>query len=274
MTNRKLLLRLADSFLVALLMVLIASSDWLNDFDYKISDNFYQQPGEKSSDIVVIGIDQNTLNHLGPKSSIRRADIAKVIDQLNGDPTTRPAVIGLDIIFTGENAADPEGDKLLVNAAAKYGNVVVASEVDLDDENISAPWDETWTWIPPFSALAAVADTGHINAPNEEIVRHDLLYVNTTERGRLYSFGRVIYEKWCSFKGIEPNAPPKTAGNGIYYLSFTAKSYASKNNFWDLLEGKVPPEVYRGKMVLIGLYAPGMQDSFPTALERVFTGKK
>lgn len=65
MTNRKLLLRLADSFLVALLMVLIASSDWLNDFDYKISDNFYQQLGEKSSDIVVIGIDQNTLNHLG-----------------------------------------------------------------------------------------------------------------------------------------------------------------------------------------------------------------
>ena len=231
-----------DSFLVALLMVLIASSDWLNDLDYKISDKFYQHTGEKSPDIVVIGIDQNTLNHLGPKSSIRRRDIAKVIEQLNSDPATRPAVIGLDIIFTGENAADPEGDKILVNAAAQYGNVVVASEV----------WGETWTWIPPFSALADVADTGHINAPNEEIVRHDLLYVNTEQRGRLYSFGRVIYEKWCSFKGIAPNAPPKTEGNGIYYLSFTAKSYAGENNFWDLLEGKVPPEVYRGKMVLIG----------------------
>ena len=271
MTNRKLLLRLVDSFLVALLMVLIASSDWLNDLDYKISDKFYQHTGEKSPDIVVIGIDQNTLNHLGPKSSIRRRDIAKVIEQLNSDPATRPAVIGLDIIFTGENAADPEGDKILVNAAAQYGNVVVASEVDLDDEDdedIYAQWGETWTWIPPFSALADVADTGHINAPNEEIVRHDLLYVNTEQRGRLYSFGRVIYEKWCSFKGIAPNAPPKTEGNGIYYLSFTAKSYAGENNFWDLLEGKVPPEVYRGKMVLIGPYAPGMQDSFPTALNR------
>lgn len=275
--NRKLLLRLTDAFLVSLLMILIAAQGWLDDFDYRIADKFYQQLAEKSPDIVVIGIDKITLNNLGPKSSIRRTDMARAIEQLNINPDARPAVIGIDGLFTGENSADPQGDKLLVTAAAQYGNVVVASEVDLDDEDILtdsndpyAPWNKTWSWIPPFSALAEVTDTGHINAPNEDdgIVRHDLLYVNTFERGRLYSFGRVIYEKWCDFKGIKPLAPPKTEGNGIYYMKFTAKSYAGENNFWDLLEGNIPSEVYRDKIVLIGSYAPGMQDSFPTALDR------
>lgn len=278
MINRKLLLRLTDAFLVAFIMTLIVSTGLLEDLDYRISDKFYQRPGEKSPDIVVIGIDQVTLSNLGPKSSIRRRDIARAIEQLNNNvPGARPAVIGLDFLFTGENYADPEGDKLLVKAAAQYGNVVMASEVDLDDEDILkdsdspyASWDKEWTLIQPFPALAEVTDIGHINAPNEEdgIVRHDLLYVNTTEHKKLYSFGRVIYEKWCRFKGIEPNAMPKTEKNGIYYMSFTANSYSDGNNLWDLLEGDVPSKVYRDKIVLIGPYAPGMQDSFPTALNR------
>ena len=276
MIKRKLLTRLADAFLLASLITLIVATGLIDELDYRISDKFYQQPGQKTPDIVVIGIDKITLNNLGSKDSIRRSDMAKAIEQLNNNfPDARPAVIGIDALFTGKNSADPQGDELLVKAAAQYGNVVVASEVDLDDENILeenedpyAPWDKTWNWIKPFPALATVTDTGHINAPNEEIVRHDLLYVNTVEHGRLYSFGRVIYEKWCNFKGMEPNALPKTKSNGIYYLSFTAKSYTTGNNFWDLLEGKVPAEVYRDKIVLIGSYAPGMQDSFPTSLDR------
>ncbi|MBR1728258.1 MAG: adenylate/guanylate cyclase domain-containing protein, partial [Selenomonadaceae bacterium] len=56
--------------------------------------------------------------------------------------------------------------------------------------------------------------------------------------------------------------------NGIFYLPFTAKSYSVKNNFWDLLEGNIDPEVYRNKIVLIGPYAPGLQDAMPTALDR------
>ena len=110
----------------------------------------------------------------------------------------------------------------------------------------------------------------HINAPNEDdgIVRHDLLYVDTVERGRLYSFARVIYEKWCRARNVEPKSPPPTEGNGLYYLPFTAKSYSLDKNFWDLLEGNFEPEIFRDKIVLIGPYAPGLLDSMPTALDR------
>lgn len=278
MTARKFLLRFADAFLVALLITIIAKAGLLDEIDLRACDKFYQEAGEKNPDIVVIGIDKATLSKLGPNSSIRRRDIAQAIRYLNNNaPGECPAVIGLDILFTGENSADLEGDRLLVEAAAQYGNVVVGSEADLDEEdffsdsaNPYAPWDRAWPWIGAFPKLNAAADTGHINAPNEPdgITRHELLYVNVTERGRLYSFARVIYEKWCAFKGVEPKPPPETEGNGIYYLPFTAKSYAGENNFWDLLEGNVSPDVYRDKIVLIGPYAPGLQDAFPTSLDR------
>lgn len=279
MTERKFFLRFVDAFLVGLLITLTAWAGWLNEMDLRISDKFFQKESERNPDIIVIGIDKVTLNKLGPNSSIRRRDMAKAITYLNNhEPNVRPAVIGIDGLFTGENSADPEGDKLLVEAAAQYGNVVVGSEADLDEEddsseeseNLYATWDKIWPWIGAFPELDAVTDTGHINAPNEPdgIARHELLFVNVEERGRLYSFARVIYEKWCRYKGIEPLPPPETESNGIFYLPFTAKSYSGGNNFLDLLEGKVSAEVYRDKIVLIGPYAPGMQDAFPTSLDR------
>ena len=277
MNRRKMFLRFVDAFLAALLVTVIAKAGWLDEIDSRFCDKFFQRESEKNPDIVVIGIDKVTLNKLGPNSSIRRRDMAKAISYLNSRPDERPAVIGIDGLFTGENLADPEGDRLLADAAAQYGNVVVGSEVDLDDEDIStastdpyASWEKTWSFIGAFPALNSAAATGHINAPNEPdgIARHELLYVNAQERGRLYSFARVIYEKWCLHKGIEPEPPPETKANGIYYLIFSAKSFSCGNNFLDLLEGKVSPDAFRDKIVLIGPYAPGMQDSFPTSLDR------
>ena len=277
MIDRKFFLRLVDALLAALLFTLITAAGWLDEPDLRVSDKFFQKESERNPDIIVIGIDKTTLNNLGPNDSIRRTDIAKAITYLNNhEPNQRPLVIGIDGLFTGKNSADPEGDKLLAEACAQFGNVVVGSEADVDDEESAdsedpyEEWEKTWSWIGAYPELEAVTDTGHINAPNEPdgIVRHELLFVNVEERGRLYSFARVIYEKWCHYKGLEPKPPPETGNNGIFYLPFTAKSYSSGKNFWDLLKGTVSPDVYRNKIVLIGPYAPGMQDSFPTSLER------
>lgn len=260
---------------IAFLISAIAATNCLEEFDYRVSDLLYQRPGEISSDIVVVGIDSKTLEKLGPLSSWLRRDIPKVITYLNeNDPSARPAVIGLDFLFTGENPQTHEVDKHFAEVVAKYGNVVVASAVIIDDEYLNDDsfdlWDKTWKWDSPFEELVAVADTGHICEPYDAdgLVRHQLLYVDVTERGRLYSFARVIYEKFCQYKNISPTAPPKTKGNGLYYLPFTAKSYSKGVNFVDLLEGKVSSDFYRDKIILIGSYAPGMGDEFSIVLDR------
>lgn len=263
-----------EALLIAALITAVAATGCLKDFNCRISDWLYQRKGEISSDIVVVGIDSITLSKLGPMSSWARRDIAKAINVLN-EGEARPAAIGIDLLFTGENPDAPELDRQLVEAAAKYGNVVVASAAIIDDdlfnkEDSDVIWSKTWDWDAPFPALAEVAGTGHICEPYDDdgIVRHQLLYINVTERGQLYSFARVLYEKLCKTKGITPNPPPFTEGNGLFYLPFTATSYGEHINLVDVLEGKIDPELYRDKVVLIGSLAPGMGDEFSIALDR------
>ncbi|MBR4903969.1 MAG: adenylate/guanylate cyclase domain-containing protein [Selenomonadaceae bacterium] len=264
-----------EALLIAALITAIAATETLDDLDYRISDWLYQKTSEANSDIVVVGIDSITLNKLGVLSSWIRRDIAKVITYLNeNDPTARPAVIGIDLIFTGENSQDPEADRQLVETIAKYDNVVLTSlsnaKEDSNDRDPFAMWNKTWQEELPFQALAEVADVGHICEPidSDGLLRHQLLYMNVAEHGQRYSFARVIYEKFCKAKGITPNQSPITERNGIFYLPFTAKSYSQGVNFIDLLEGKIDSDFYRDKVILIGHYALGMGDEFTTVLDK------
>lgn len=264
---------LLHSIWIAFIITAIVSPGGLDDLDYKVSDWLYQKPEKVSSDIVVVGIDSKTINKLGPLSSWIRRDMSKAINYLNADSEMRPAVIGIDFLFSGDNSNDPESDKNLAKTAALFDNIVIASAAVIDDDfdadDPYAVWNETWAWDSPFPALAKVTETGHIYEPFDAdgIVRRQLLFINTVERGRLYSFARVIYEKFCEAKGISPNPPPFTEGNGIYYLPFTAKSY-DNISFVDLLEGNVSADFFQNKIVLIGLYLPGMNDEFSTVLDR------
>lgn len=91
MISKKNFLRLADAFLVALLITLVAKVGWLDEIDLRICDKFFQEEGARNADIIVLGIDKATLNRLGPNSSIRRRDMAQAIYYLNNhDPDARP----------------------------------------------------------------------------------------------------------------------------------------------------------------------------------------
>ena len=261
--------RFIDALFAGLLITLIAAIGGLEDLDSKVQDYFYQRPSVKSNDVIVIGIDKITISNLGPVSPEYRKYVADAITYLNNhDPNSRPAVIGLDLLFTG--SYDSNVDDKLAAAAGQYGNVVVAVEVDTDgedDENLDT-WSKSWPYIPPYEALAKATNVGHINAPTEDVVHHDLLFVNAEGHGKLYSLARVIYEKYCQLKGIDIKIAPKTENNGLYYLPFTAKNYSIGYNFLDIIEGKIESDVYRDKIVLIGPYAPGLQDALETALDR------
>ena len=264
--------RAGEAIFFAALMTAIAAAGWLDDIDCRVSDWLYQKSSATDSDIVVVGIDSETLSARGPLSTWLRRDIATLIERLNEAP---PAVIGMDFLFTGESSNAPEVDAHLAEVVKQAGNVVTASAAIIDDYETKDPfelWNETLQEDAPFAALNAAAYVGHICEPCDAdgLVRHQLLYINVIERGQLYSFARVIYETWCRAKGLTPNPAPSTEGNGLYYLPFTAKSFDNVS-FIDALEGKVDADFFRDKIVLIGSYAPGMGDEFPTALDRSYS---
>ena len=91
----KKFIRSIDALLAGILIVVITKAGYLDYPDYRISDWLYQNVGERSSDIVVIGIDSATLSKFGPLPTWIRRDIATVIDYMNKEPDSRPAVIGI-----------------------------------------------------------------------------------------------------------------------------------------------------------------------------------
>ena len=267
--------RLLFALITSVIITAIIASGFLYTLDNRASDRLYQEIGLQTPDIIVIGIDQDTVAELGP--SLRGAT-AQVIETLNKHPENRPAVIGIDMMFTGNNLDAPDADKMLADAAGIYDNVVVAADGKFGVEfeaveggAFSVSQQKVLDWYEPFPELNQVVSYGHVNEmlDADGIYRHAKLYVDTPENGRVFSFARVIYERWCREKGIEPAAAPEVSESGFYYLPFSqsADGYSDGFNFLQLYNGEVDPSFYRGKIVLIGAVYPGSGDEYFTSLD-------
>ena len=259
---------------VAAVLTFICGSGLLNFSDWAVSDTLCQRPAATDGEIVVIGMDQHALDALGPLPWPRWY-MGDVINVLNADPATAPAVIGVDVLYVGESG-EPAADAYLADVAAWGGNVVTASaatfgsDLVTEDEDFYMDTMSVLAWDEPFDALAAVTDTGHINAMADAdgCIRHALAYVDAPS-GRVPSMAWVIYEKYAAAKGLNTNSPPETDENGFFYLPYTAipGDYYDNVSFVDVLDGLVDPAYFADKIVLIGPYAAGMQDEYRTAID-------
>ena len=273
--KNKFLRTLAVSLLGAALLTVTASTGLLRSPDGAVSDALYHRPTATDGEIIVIGMDQYSLDALGPWPWPRDY-MAEVINILNGDSENAPAVIGIDVLYVG-GSSDPQADACLTEAARLGGNVVTAaaatfgSALVTDGDSFSMDTMAVLAWDAPFDALAAVTDTGHINAmaDHDGIIRHAKLFVDTPDGQRFYSFARVIYEKYAAYYGLEITPLPETDRNGFFYLPYSAVpgDYDSSISFVDVLDGLVDPELFAGKIVLIGPYAAGLQDEYRTAID-------
>jgi len=261
------------SVLLAAILTGAAGLGLLRRADSTLSDLLYQRTAMSDGQIVIVGMDQRALEACGPLPW-SRSIYAELITRLNADPETRPAVIGVDVLFAGESG-DPEADAALAEAAAQGSNVITAAAAvfgtGLADTGDGMVLDSraVLAWDAPYEALAAVTRTGHINAMSDTdgILRHALLRVSSPE-GSCDAFSRVIYEAYCAFRGLETSPLPDTAG-GFFRLPFTCApgGYSDGISVTDVLDGTVDPAFFAGKIVLIGPYAAGMQDEYRTAAD-------
>ena len=276
--KKKTLIRLGAAILGAAILTAIAWSGVLYQPDITVSDALYQHPGMTDGEIVVIGMDERATDALGPMPWPRYI-MAEVLEYLNSVPEEKPAIIGIDVLFVGASG-DPSADDYLTEVAEDGGNIVLASAATFgskvidNGESFYLDNRAVLYWDSPFPELAAVTDTGHINAmsDNDGIMRHSLLYVDVPDQGRVYSFARVVYERYCQVHGLTPNPLPETIDIGFFYLPFTAKGggYYESISVIDILDGIIEPDYFAGKIVLIGPYASGMQDAYPTSIQHSF----
>ena len=268
---KRILFSLAAALCVTLLFKLPA----LERLDLQLQDWLYQRPGVTSPEIVVIGIDDEAFELLGPYNTWDRNIMASALEALAADPDNRPAVTAIDVLYAGNTKDQP--DERLAQAAEKLGNVVTASMAEFGRivtwENGRIAQTENSAvvnYLEPYNALRSVTTQGHINAITDDdgIMRHALLSVEPRS-GPVYSMAYETARIYLEQTGQEISLPPVDS-EGYIYVPFTGTpgGYSDGISIAQVIAGQVPSQYWAGKIVLIGPYAQALQDAYFTPIAK------
>ena len=234
-------------------------------------DKMYQKPRE-TSNIVIIGIDDKTLEELENYNGVLNRDAyAKVLKNIN---TKNPAVVGFDILFTGPQ--NEESDNKLAAEAHNTKNIVCASNLiftsKLDQNNLSLKSEITDVSYP-YDKLNNEVATGYANSMLDKTDGIARKMVPTMEQdNKTYdSFSYAIYKKYCEENNININTYKNNKAYRFNYSSLPGDSY-TVIPFIDMYnyDSVANPNKYadlEGAIVLIGSYCAGLQDSYYTPIK-------
>lgn len=234
---------------------------------------------EKSVDnrIKIIGIDEASLQELGPFSEWSRQQAADLLNAFDADYA--PAVIAFDINYFGDR--DESGDKALAEAAAKHGNVVMASYVSYDaklysqDGKLKMDTMHVTQIEKPYDALNEVCRHGFTNTVQDKdnYVRRSMMsatWNNETE----YNFAYEAYRCYMEASGETPYVP-ETDKYGRYGFDYTAgPGMYEVYSYADVLAGRCDPKIFKDSIVFVGAYSSMMMDQYmvPIARSSVMNG--
>jgi len=246
MKNRIITGLLISFAVIAIINILCLYNPFYQPFEHKLYDLKYRLSLAKTriEEIVVVDIDEPSLQKLGRYQNWPRAYFAEVIEYLKN-----AKVIGVDIFF-GESDTlplyarkyytKPNFDSLLGAAIAGNKNVILVS---------------SWSGEPVFSNLCP-AGIGDIVADEDGVVRKG--YFALDQKPTFASqIARFLKRNFSEGKFL------------IYYLDMESFRRIS---FSDVYLRRVPQEYFDDKIVLIGGTAPGLFDYHSVPFKRHFPG--
>lgn len=259
------------ALLLAILTFTAVYFQWFTSLNFLLQDAIYQRENPVDPSIKIIAIDEKTLEALGQFETWTREPYAELIELLNGSECA-PKVIGLDVLFVNEKG---EEDQLLVDACKKYSNIVMASnlvfstKIETKDGKSQVNPLHIDMVETPFGQLTGTVRTGFANAvqdSEDNSVRYALL-----ERDGYQSFAAAIVRAAIESDAgtVDPvSTMPVDANNGII-IDYTGDvdSYEILSMI-DVLEGKIPAEIFSNSIVLIGVHAAGMGDSYAVPVQK------
>jgi len=107
------------------------SSSLLTSMDMRWLDTKFRLRGVNvpGDDVLIVGVDDRTLDIIGSARTFERSHAARLVDQLSA---AGASVIGFDIFFEDPESRTPENDLLFAEAIERAGNVVMAISIDLE----------------------------------------------------------------------------------------------------------------------------------------------
>ena len=253
---------LAAVALVALLAALVVhGSGWLHGLELSTIDTRFSLRGARDApdDMVLVGFDRGGLAKIGESWPPDRRVHARLIDRLRA---AGAAMIAYDITFTEPKSV--RADNALFDAmdrAADSGRFVLAGHIDERGETVvmggSGEDLRAQTGVrvaPPFTANDPGAILRRISYTFQGVKTFAVAAAEEAARRPIEPFQLGGRDPWIDYAG-----PPGT---------FPVTSFA------EVLDGSVPAESLRGKVVVVGQTDTSLGDAHSTPLsdERAMSG--
>lgn len=272
-TKKQKLITIGLTVAVTILAFLVSYFQVLFSFDKIVTDPLYQTPSATNRSIRLIAIDEKTIAEYGDIKTWDREIWGDLVTVLNAGEKD-PAVIVLDIMFvsTGDEASDErfaavcaEGGNVITAVNLVYGTDVGRNEAgELVVEKNQIQMVEY-----PYESLKAVTSFGFANTRQDKdgYIRSTMAQVSF-DGEQIDSLAVAAYRNYCAVYGIECRLPKMYNGNQFDF-AFAGKSGAYETvSMCDVLNGKVDVRAFAGSVVLVGAYAPGMQDAYNVAIQK------
>ncbi len=257
------------SLVAGTLTFLFSITGLFNRIDNVVTDALYQRPVALNNDIKIIAIDEKSMSEYGAYKTWPRQRYADLLNVLYEDEENAPSICVFDLILQGDT--DETADMAFARAAENAGGVVCASNLvfkasieedangkkyinSLHTEQVEYPYDGLMEY-------ATVGFANTINDKSDSAVRAFFPTIYDGENDALclaFATARVLEEKGL----MSINIPDTDAGQSLM-IRYTGKpgDYEALS-FSDVVEGRIPKQAFKGSIVFIGAYAPGMMDAY------------
>ena len=258
---------------VLILSFVVSYKQTLYSFDKMVSDPLYHRPSVTNRNIKLIALDEKTIAEYGDIKTWNREIWGDLIATLNG-AEQKPAVIVLDFLLVG--AVEQESDDYLAEVCAESGNVVVAAnliygtEVNRTEQGTLQIEENSIQMIEyPYEALKKATTVGFANPIQDKdgYIRYTMLR-DGRDGESMDSLAVAAYRKYCDATG-RACVLPKTFGDKYIAFTYSGRSGAYETvSMADVLSGERDTRAFADSIVLVGAYAPGMQDAYNVAVQR------
>lgn len=241
-------------------------------FDRLLQENTGASLDQKpSGNVVIVAIDEKSLAAIG-RWPWRRALHAEALRRI---ATQNPRCIGFDLLLPEQDSTYAGDDAVLAQAMQDSGCVVLPMAL----QSVGQQTRKELTPTPLLAHAANAIGHAHLSLDQDGITRS--VYMREGFEGRPWSHfvvalhdAALAYEKGRasprdpSLPALESNAPWLRDQHELVVFARGARPFVTVS-YIDVLQGRVEPDVFKDKYVLVGATAVGMGDVYATTAPSV-----
>jgi len=249
--TRYLFTGVVSGVISVLIILLLFFKTGLKSFSNNYLDLLFNlKPEEKSKEIVIIEIDEESIKLLGEKWPLPRKLYGELLRILK---EAEVKAVGFDILFIDKS--DEKNDKLFASALSSLP-VVLAAKLEKEIKKEGNLLLEKTKFVLPYTPFIEQADWGLVNLPidNDGKIRRVQLYKEFNNQ-LLPSFALVLSQK----TGIKISPGKKSP-----LINFSGRRGTFPSlSLVHVLRKKIKLSRLKDKIILVGVTLPELHDFFP-----------